>query len=867
MSFIVELVGSVIDPLGNLIKPILRIIDDFILKLLGIEDQEVEYYDVVNIALFPDPDDKNPTIQALLQSILKDEDITGNLLYASTQRSVKTNFREFINFIDNGEYFEDFPIVESHISYVDYTEVTDVLDSIHGAPCTIVSAKLDGVGSTDWIKYWLQENANYDIGNNVFTGGRAQVTEPVPSAIATGFSYTHVGSLITVNLDDTVQLYDDMIASSEWEVDFVNVEYDEGTDTYIVPLVNDDGMGTNHTPNIPSKPTQLHYIVRYFLDSTPAEEFLFVYKIGTGTYPTLDAPRSGNLEEDADAIKAIPAIPLRVSNTDYTGFSADKSEKIEEACKILDLDAAEILDSIVSDVNAKPEELDNIYVNFGVRLWDTSQAGTSYLFNMFENLYATQGVTQGIYDAANAGDLPPSNNIVITTEDYSYTFRFAYITYTRVTLAEINADTGSVANGVYYSDMSRFNDEGKLVYPYYSSSGKGTYNVGYKADTQEEVELFLAGNGIVNPGDTADGAADWLQVTSKLTYTEPFLESDGSTSDKSYLHPADVYKNNGGTLQVVNDGSAVSTTVKGMVVGQSITYYYMTESGLDAYTVVAPTGAFRVIDGGSGRSQVIRFNLGARDDLMVPMLYNQITELSNADVSRLYLTGIHVSLFIAHYEYIAVSDRVKLMVLVIIAIIVVITIFTWGSGTGPALASLQAFLATASTAAIIKAALVYVIKAVVVQQIIKMILVKVAESNPELAMALAAVFAVAAAVYGSYGANTLDMFEIVGIASNLASNIGMIIEIDARSDLEKLAEEMAGIPSDNGLEEEYKDIWGQADPSTFALLDSAESTAPMGIIPAEAFFALKDAYYDIPYQEHDQTEMLEVMVSAPELFA
>ena len=283
-------------------------------------------------------------------------------------------------------------------------------------------------------------------------------------------------------------------------------------------------------------------------------------------------------------------------------------------------------------------------------MWDTSQSGMGYLFNMFENLFPSQGITQGTYNNTPASDDKPQNNILITCDDYEYAFQWSYITYEFTDLATINANSGSKENGIYYSDMSRFDSNNILKYNYYVSSGKGTYNVGYKADNLDEVQDFLDGNGVPNPGTTSGEATNWLQVTERMSYNNPspvLQESDGTTSSIIYLTPDAVYENNGsGVLRYVQQAAAETT------IGQSITYYCVKPSGLDAYTVHAPIGALKVVDGDTGKFKVVKFNLGAKEDLMAPFIHNFIADLSNQEVSRLFLAGAHASIYIAHYEVI-----------------------------------------------------------------------------------------------------------------------------------------------------------------------------------------------------------------------
>ena len=127
--------------------------------------------------------------------------------------------------------------------------------------------------------------------------------------------------------------------------------------------------------------------------------------------------------------------------------------------------------------------------------------------------------------------------------------------------------------------MSKFDSDGILAYNYYVSSGKGTYNVGYKADTLAEVQDFLDGNGVINPGTTSTEAANWLQVTERMSYNNPtpaLLESDDSAATLKYLTPDLVYENNGsGVLRLLEQASPETT------IGQSITCLLYTSDAAD----------------------------------------------------------------------------------------------------------------------------------------------------------------------------------------------------------------------------------------------------------------------------------------------
>ena len=759
MSFVADFFSAVVDIIVTIVETVIQIVEiviQAIMVLLGFDGgstQVIEYYEVRNVPLFNDPDKKDPLLNSILQSILANQDIIGNLIYHTAFRSLKGNIREFMNFIEQGNYFENFPTTESHIATIDYTELTAVLNTLNGVPCTPEGSFLRALSKKDWVQYWLQENKEYNVGTNTIGVDYSTTsTSPITPAADT---VTVTPSLNHFDIDITSEIAteDEVFADERWEANLSNIVYNSGPDTYTIPVYNAATVGSitrNYTA--PTKPTQLHYVSFYYRDSAPSRQYLFIYQAGSGTYTDLDTIEEP-IDIDGTAIEALPCVPLRLSNSNYTTFGTTKKDQIEDLLDIIHLDAETVLDTILEESGIPGGDLDHIYVNFGVRMWDTSQAGMSYLYTMFENLYPAQGVTQGTYNDSPTGDDKPQNNIIITTDDNKLAYQWSYITFEHTSLAAIDADSGSVENGIYYSDMSKFVG-GILKYNYYVSSGKGTYNVGYKADDLDEVQDFLDGNGVPNPGTTSGEATNWLQVTERMSYNNPspvLQEADGSTADLKFLTPDLVYENNGsGVLRLVEAASEATT------VGQSITYYCVKPSGLDAYTVVAPIASCRVVDGSSGHFRVVKFNLGNKGDLMVPFIHNFIKDLSNTQVSKLFLAGGHASIYVAHYEKIVHEGMSFLTALVMIIIIVVVAYFTMGTGTGEAITLMDALIVAGTTggisamATVFFAALPGLLMDMVVQMAIQMIITEIAGDNSELAMILnlVAMVGMAAVSYG-----------------------------------------------------------------------------------------------------------------------
>lgn len=895
MSFIASVFSAIIDivvAVVDIIVQIVEVIIEIIMVLLGYDadGQTIEYFEVRNIPLFEEPDGRNPHLESIIKSILGGTDISKDLLYNLTFRSMKRDVKSFMDFIDDGNYFEGFPDIESYIIYVDYDELDTAIETQEGVACTIEQAYVRALDRSTWIKYWLQENKTYDVGANrlVDLAGHETTSTTAATPAADTVNVTPSANHYDVAITSEVTTEDAVDVEARWQIDFTSIVYNSGPDNYSVDKYNDAGDTATLSYTIPSKPTQLHYISYYYHDSAPSLQYLFVYKLGTGTYVDLDTVEDP-LSIDGSSLQALPAIPLRISNVDYTSFGASKADAIEDICDLINLDAAEILDAIKTDSDLAPGDLDHIYITFGVRMWDTSQIGMTYLFNMFENLYAAQSVTKGLYDAAPAGDDKPVNNIITETDDNKYLFQFNYITYEHTTLAAIDADTGSVENGIYYSDMSKFNADGDLVYPYFVSSGKGTYNVGYKADNLDEVQDFLDGVGVVNPGDTSAEAANWLQVTTRLPYnnTTPVLQDpDGTTSDLIYLTPDLVYENNGsGVLRVVNNAAEETTS------GQSITYYKCTASGLDAYTVAAPVAALKVIDGDSGYFRMVKFNLGSQDDLMVPFIHTFVKDLSNKDVTQLFLAGAHASIYIAHYEVIEPAGFSFLIALVLIVIIIVVIIFA------PQIAAKLAAFVGELAAAAAAAATVYgaisavavillpvVLKTLVIQLLTKYIITEVAGQNEELAMVLGLVAAVVAVSYtGAEGAtefqslSDFSVFDIVKVAFAALNNYNTVNEIKVKRLEEELELDYQEFSKDAALrqaglydkiqilESIQEDLYAGANDF---VLDGLRSSRRANLNPLypEHMIAMYDGTIQAQYVNHDISTLIDMQVSREHAF-
>lgn len=522
LDIIIDIVNIVIDLIETIIDVIVDLVDSVIDALAGLlgydDDVVVEQFQVLNQALFPEPD-KNSLTEIILDAIRREEDIIANVLYASVFQSGKKNVRQFTKIIENNEYFEDFPTVEANIITVDYDEVDSVLTTLNSTPVTIDTAKLGTLFVPFWIKYWLQVNKSYNH---------------------TASTFIHSSTTYTVNVSLS--------------------SYNSSSNDYTLRL--GDPVADFAGFNIPTKPTGLHYVVTYHKDSAPSTPLTWIYKVGEGTYTDLDDPSEQFGAAGGTSLDILPAIPLRQNNTNFNATATTKSAQITKLVNKIGLDAGTIIDDVMADVASAGisdynNKVDHVFLNFGVRIWETSQIGLNYLFRFVSTLYPSQASTEGDYNAAP--DEKSYNTLRVTGTDYKYAFTFAYIKFVHYTLAEVNASSSSTIFSVYYSDLTKFtsgatgNSDLITNGTYYASSGYSTYSVGYLASTAANVNAFVAGTLAQESTYNAE-AANWMQPTQRITFTGSLVNADGSTNSDGVVKPALLYERiaSGSVIQITS---------------------------------------------------------------------------------------------------------------------------------------------------------------------------------------------------------------------------------------------------------------------------------------------------------------------------
>ena len=124
---------------------------------------------------------------------------------------------------------------------------------------------------------------------------------------------------------------------------------------------------------------------------------------------------------------------------------------------------------------------------------------------------------------------------------------------------------------------------------------------------------------------------------------------------------------------------------------------------------------------------------------MAPFIYTFVKDLSNTDQAKLFLSGAHVSIYVAHYEVIRQAGMgffEALVAIIIIIVIIVVTVKTGGATKDGFFAFLKTVAGTAATAGVVAAVKLVLAKLAtyafkfIVSAIIQQIIVEIAGDGP-----------------------------------------------------------------------------------------------------------------------------------------
>lgn len=161
----------------------------------------------------------------------------------------------------------------------------------------------------------------------------------------------------------------------------------------------------------------------------------FLYRLGAGQYPAIDALSSTLIESGA----YFPAVPLRVDNQDWTTAAHKNKPLYKTSKKLLGHLGLEIDDlSKTINSNQSVKDIDYAFVVQGVPINTKSQASQLYLFEFFDHLRTIQSYNKPDFDIWKAGSKKQSplvNSLEIFHRDnrkdnYDIKLSWQYVTRT-----------------------------------------------------------------------------------------------------------------------------------------------------------------------------------------------------------------------------------------------------------------------------------------------------------------------------------------------------------------------------------------------------------------------------------------------------
>lgn len=126
----------------------------------------------------------------------------------------------------------------------------------------------------------------------------------------------------------------------------------------------------------------------------------FLYRVGAGTYPAIDAWRSNSTIVSSPFF---PSVPLRVDNVDYTSEARQSTKLYKTSKKLLHtagVDFEDIAEKLKDNKDIK--EIDFAFIQFGVALNTELPEGQKYVYRFFEMIANLSAVSRAQNDAWEA---------------------------------------------------------------------------------------------------------------------------------------------------------------------------------------------------------------------------------------------------------------------------------------------------------------------------------------------------------------------------------------------------------------------------------------------------------------------------------
>lgn len=376
---------------------------------------------------------KYTTLQAVMQKRPIAETLTRSYL---TGQGIK--LRQAYKYAQQS-YSDGLPYsAQGFINNPDLTALRNVLAAENpGGTVTLLTTFVGSADFTFWVEEWLTEEYGYNRISRTFT--RAPAGVEANALVTYDMEHNGMVQVILTNSNGASTILSYRLSGISFLNTYVHSVYETET-----AFMNEDGSTT----------------VRR------SDPMYFLYRVGAGTYPSLDAAYSSLLLGSP----YFPCVPIRVDNKSMTTGAAKNTQLYktgEKYLKKLGMSLSEISDSV--NANQQINEIDYAFVVFGVQLKTKSQSGKKYLWEFMEYLQGLSVYNKAQYD--NWGGVSrgsPKTNVLkiyhprFQKDRYNIEIQWQYVDVTvHQGMAFAGARIGQV--GVSMGNRSEFNFPGQDV--------------------------------------------------------------------------------------------------------------------------------------------------------------------------------------------------------------------------------------------------------------------------------------------------------------------------------------------------------------------------------------------------------------------
>jgi len=401
-----DISGAVSDIVDDVVTALVDITSDVVegvFSVLGIKDKDVVIVNASTNRLVPEAQ-RFSIIAPVLRSVIDDTDIPEALLL-NERLCVRSSVRSYVKYGEL-DYVHGLPTTTSAYFSLQKQGVEEVIQWDIGIASTAINTKIWYPDITKYALWYLQENNEYNSTDNQF-------------------------------------IYDDK------NVDFVSATIEDPSGDIRVTYEY-DSVEYDLVELITAPVNEIYYVVDYYRDANPDKDYIWIYRLSDGTWPSLDIEVGG-----VDSTQMLPIIPLRNAGVSINSdIESDIYITSKEVLNKIGLDLDKYIDEI--EGNEHIDNITDVFILFAMNIYSQTPEGMEYWFNLFNLLGTLAEITKEEYDATPTGDRKPFNMYQVSEQKYNALMTYNWITVTIET--GVIGDIGEFTSTVTVLDKSMDNE-------------------------------------------------------------------------------------------------------------------------------------------------------------------------------------------------------------------------------------------------------------------------------------------------------------------------------------------------------------------------------------------------------------------------